>query len=93
MRKSSTGQLPPPSASGVVEHVDVEHLAGGAGRFQPMPDAAVHNHRPIERLAIERDQYIVTGHDLPQRFEDGLLLGVVAGQQQFNSWFSLDLPQ
>ena len=89
----AVGQLLSPTAAGVVEDVDVEEVVRRCDWLQAMPNAALDDHRPVECLAVEREQHVVVGDRLPEGGEDGRFLGVIAGEQQLDRWLAFDLAE
>src|SRR5262249_6964379 len=89
--QTTVGQLLAPAAAGVVKDVDVETVLGGVADFQPVADAALDHHRPVEGFAVEREQYLVVRDGLPKRGEDGGLFGIVAGEKQLDGRSAIDL--
>ena len=57
--QSAIGQLLSPAAAGVVENIDVGELLTSGRSLQAMADASFKDHRPVECLAVEREQYLM----------------------------------
>ena len=89
----AVGQLLSPAAAGVVEDVDVEEVVRRRDGLQAMPNAALDDHRPVECLAVEREQHLMVGDRLPERGEDGGFFGVIAGEQQLDRRLAFDLAE
>jgi len=89
----AVGQLLSPTAAGVMEDVDVDEIAGGSNRFQAMPYAAFDNHRPVERLAVEREQHMMVDDCFPKRGENGRFFGIIAGEQELDRRLAFDMAE
>jgi len=56
-------------------------------------DASFKDHRPIECLAVERDEHVVVGKRLPECGEHAGFLGIIPHEQQLDSRMADDVAQ